>query len=89
MFSSQQTYDTFIQISKALNKTVSLQHSATTNISKLLELIRKNAVDNASSTALKQLWTKFNRGKENENLGLKNRKFLSHKLEELLRSLKK
>ena len=96
----QQTYDAFIKTSKALNKEASLQRSATTNLSKLLEStqgqlnivnasIQKDAVDKASNKALKHRWAKFNGSKQKENLSLNDRKFLSHKLEELLRSLER
>ena len=96
----QQTYDAFIKTSKALNMAAILQRSAATNLSKPLEStqgqpnvvnasIREDTVDNASNKALKHLWVKFNEGKQKENLSLNDRKLLSHKLEELLRSLKK
>ena len=96
----QQTYDAFIKISKALNKVASLQRSVTTNLSKLLEStqgqihivnasIRTDAIDTALSKILNHLWAKFNKGKQKENLSLNDRKFLSHKLEELLRSLER
>ena len=96
----QQTYDAFIKTSKALNKVVSLQRSAVINLSKLLEStqgqlntvnasIRKDAVDKAISKALQHLWAKVNEGKQKENLSLNYRKFLSHKLEELFKSLER
>ena len=96
----QQTYDAFIKTSKALNKAASLQRSTATNLSKLLEStqgqlnivnasIRKDVVDKTSSKALKHLWAKFNEGKQKENLSLNDRKFLNHKLEELLRYLER
>ena len=96
----QQTYDAFIKTPKALNKAATLQRSAATNLSKLLESahgqlnivnasIRKDAVDKTSSKALKHLWAKFNEGKQKENLSLNDRKLLSHKLEEVLRSLER
>ena len=82
----QQTYDGFIKTLKALNKAASLQRSAATNLSKLLEStqgqlnivnasIRKDAVDKASNKALKHLWAKFNEDKQKENLSLDDRKF--------------
>ena len=92
----QQVYDAFIKTSKVLNKAASLQRSAATNLGKLLEStqgqlnivnasIRKDVVDKA----LKHIWAKFNEGKQKKNLSLNDRKFLSHKLEELLRFLKR
>ena len=96
----QQTYDAFIKTSKALNKAASLQRSTATNLSKLPKLtqgqlnivnasIRKDTVDKAFQKTLKRLWAKFNEGKQKENLSLNDCTFLSHKLEELLRSLEK
>ena len=96
----QQTYDALILTSKALNKAASLQRSAVDNVKKQIEAargqlnvvqktIRKESVDKADAKVLRHLWSKFNEGKQKENLSLDDRKFLRHKLEELLGSLDK
>ena len=93
----QQTYDAFIKTSKVLNKAVSLQHSAATNLSKLLESTQgqlnivnpQGCCRQGLKQGLKAPLGEFNEGKQKENLNLNDRKFLSHKLEERLRFLER
>ena len=77
-----QTYDAFIKTSKVFNKTRGQLNIVNASI-------HKEVVYKASSRVLKHRWIKFSKGKQKKNLSLNDRKFLSHKLEELLRFLKR
>ena len=76
----QENHDTLIKTSKTLNKPTSLQLSIYINSSSRCE----DAIDKA----LKHFWANFSKGKKKENLGLNYCRFLIHKFEKLLNSLK-